>query len=580
MLLKARGLGVRFGAVHALDGFDLALEEGECRGLLGESGSGKSTLARTLLGITTDAEFSGSLHLGELDLLHLSSPQWRAIRWREVALAFQAPSALNPGLHLDLQVMEPMEQLMGLRRREARARALSLLERVGLASDRHHAYPGELSTGQKRLGLVAIALACNPRLLILDEPTSGLDPLTRQTLLGLLGELRNERSDRAMLVLGHDVEALHAIADSVQMLYAGRSMEVGPAKVVLEEPRHPYSWALLNSRPSLATVKEIRGIPGDNPDPTHPAVGCPFVPRCPQTILQCSAAPPPLLAVEGRPDHKVSCIRSGIITVLSARGVHFSHRGPLGRRIPILHGIDVDLRAGEIVGIVGSTGAGKTTLAMCLTGHLPLDSGRVVFGNTNLRNLRHGEHADSRAGLQMLFQDPFEATSARLTVEEIVREPLDLDSRISSESARELVGEALVSVHLPCDPPFLRRRSHELSGGQLQRLGLARALIVQPRVLVADEPVAMLDPSEQAKALQLLKRLQVERGLALILISHDMAVVLRVADRVLVLEGGKVIDRLTGDRLMRGEGQPLTRRLLMAAGVPRIYSEEDANESR
>jgi len=233
---------------------------------------------------------------------------------------WQAPSALNPALRLDLQVMEPLEQLMGVRSQAARIRAGSLLERVGLPSDRHHVYPGELSTGQKRLGLIAIALACDPRLLILDEPTSGLDPLTRDALLGLLRELRQERSDRAMLVLGHDVEALHSIVDSVQLLYAGRCMEVGPAELVLEEPRHPYSWALLNSRPRLGSVKEIRGIPGDNPDPTHPAAGCPFVPRCPQAIADCSAGPPPMRPVDSRPDHLISCVRSGLITVLERAG--------------------------------------------------------------------------------------------------------------------------------------------------------------------------------------------------------------------------------------------------------------------
>lgn len=579
MLLEAKGLAVRFGEVHALDGMDLTLEEGECRGILGESGSGKSTLARALLGIATGAALSGSLRLGERDLLRLTEAQWKAIRWREVALAFQAPSALNPALRLDLQVMEPFEQLMGASRRAARTRAVSLLERVGLPTERHHAYPGELSTGQKRLGLIAIALACDPRLLILDEPTSGLDPLTRDALLRLLRELRQERGDRAMLVLGHDVEALHAIADSVQLLYAGRSMEVGPAELVLESPRHPYSWALLNSRPSLGTVKEIRGIPGDNPDPTHPASGCPFVPRCTQSVPECRTAPPPMLPVDGRLDHTVSCVRAGLITVLRASEVCFSHRGALGRRVPILHVVDLELRAGEVLGIVGPTGSGKTTLAMCLTGHLAPDSGRVDFDDIDVRTLRDSRHADARRGLQLLFQDPFEATSGRLTVEEIVREPLDIEGRISKEASLELVRAALDSVHLPSDPPFLLRRSHELSGGQLQRLGLARALVVQPRVLVADEPVAMLDPSEQAKALQLLKRLQSERGLALILISHDIAVVLRIADRVLVLEEGAVIDRMTGDRLMRGDGQPYTRRLMLAAGAPHFDPKEDRDES-
>lgn len=574
MLLEIKSLRVSFGAVHAIDGLDAAVEEGECRGILGESGSGKSTLARTLLGLDSDAQVSGSARLGDTELLRMTEAEWRRTRWREVALAFQAPAALNPALRIGLQVEEPMRHVLGLEQRTAKRRARSLLERVGLPAGREDARPAELSTGQQRLVVIAIALACDPRLLILDEPTSGLDPLTRGSLLELLRDLRRERPDGAMLVLGHDVEALKAIADSVQLLYAGRCMELGPARSILEEPRHPYSWALLNARPGLGTVKEIRAIPGENPDPTQPAPGCPFVPRCPQSIADCSAAPPPLVAAEGRPEQLVSCVRSGLVTVLQATGVRFSHSAPFGRRIPILHGVDLRARAGEVVGIVGQTGAGKTTLAMCLTGHVPIDAGCVAFEGHDVRGLRSKGPLAVARRLQLLFQDPFEASSRRLTVEEIVREPLDIEASSPREAAHSRVVEAIEAVHLPITRAFLDRRAHELSGGQLQRVTLARALVTEPSVLVADEPVAMLDPSEQAKALQLLKRLQVERGLALILISHDIAVVMRLADRILVLDAGRVIDRATGDQLIRGAGEPLTRELLAAAGAPSFIHEE------
>lgn len=581
--LDVKGLKVTYpGAlpVQALDSIDFTLGAGECLGLLGESGSGKSTLAKTLLGLVPEADVEGSFSLDGMELSGLDEAAWREVRWRRIALAFQSPTALNPVLRIGDQLSEPLRVHLGMTHRDADARAAELLDEVGLGRWAAVRYPQELSGGQRRLAVIATALSCDPEVLVLDEPTAGLDPVTRAGLLELLRGISSERRS-AMLVVSHDPEALSAIAHRVAVLYRGWLAEVGPATRVVEHPRHPYSIGLLNARPTLASVKDLRGIRGDPPKPTEVATGCPFRERCTQSIDACGNERPPQIAPPGEDgSRRVACIRGGIVAVLTASGLRKIYEIPAGllRKATMTAADDValEVREGEVLGLVGPTGGGKSTVAKLLVRLLDADGGSVEFEGADLLRAKGTELKGIRCRLQLLFQDPYEALSPRMTIADAVREPLDVQGIGTGDERDALVRETLAAVRLPVEGGFLGRRTHELSGGQLQRVALARALVLKPKLLVADEPVAMLDPSEQAKMLQLLKSLQVDRGMAMILISHELAIILRVCDRVIVLDHGRVVEQGTGNRILCHPQHAVTKSLLSAAGRDELFPEPGA----
>lgn len=562
--------------MRALAGLSLTVRRGECLGVLGESGSGKSTLARTALGLLPAAQVQGSLRLGEVDLLALDETGWRDVRWRRIALAFQSTSSLNPVLRVRAQLAEPLQVHLGLDTRSAASRSMELLEQVGLGGWALDRFPSELSGGQRRLVLLAMTLACRPELAILDEPTAGLDPATRNHVLALLRSVMLDEVT-SLVVLSHDADALDLLADRVAVLYRGWLAELGPREQVLGDPRSPYSWALLNARPTLASVKDLRGIRGAPPDPTSVASGCPFFGRCQQGREDvCAPAPPPLVVPAGEQGSRVvACARGGVAALLSARGLRKSYGGGglLARRAAtvVVDDVSLDVREGEVVGLVGATGAGKSTLGLLLSRLLPADAGTVWFDGQDLLDAAGPDLARLRRQVQMLFQDPFEALSPRLTVGQVVQEPLDVQRIGDEQSRRAAVRRVLADCRLPDNDAILARHTHELSGGQLQRVALARALVLEPRLLIADEAVSMLDPSEQARMLQLLKHLQVERGMAMLFVSHDLSVVLRVADRVLVLDRGRVVEEGTSTRVLAAPQHPATRALLTAAGRDRLF---------
>ncbi|MDH3300937.1 MAG: ABC transporter ATP-binding protein [Acidimicrobiia bacterium] len=576
-LLQVEDLTITYRSdppVYAVDGVSFSLETGRATALIGESGSGKSTVARSLLGLVDGADIGGRIVFDGDEVQGLEAARWRDYRWGRIGLVFQSATALNPVLRIGLQLTEPLVEGDGLSAAAAEARARAVIDLVGLEADVYEQHPAELSGGRRRLALLAIALVRDPELLVLDEPTAGLDPVTRAEVLALLQRLRN---DRSLLLLTHDIDALDGLVDHVGVLYRGRLIESGKVDDVLTRPRHPYTWGLLNAHPRLGNVKDLRGIRGRPPDNTEPITGCGFVERCTQAVDACRTDDvtlqplTPDASTNGTDDgRQLACLRGGLVPVLQGRGLRKVYTtGPaLNRRqVVAVDDVDVEVRHGEVLGIVGSNGAGKSTLGQLLLRLVDADSGIVEFDGGDLLSMKGDRLKAARRRLQMLFQDPYEALSPRLRVGQCVIEPLEIQGIGTAAERSAAASEALDSVRLPTTPGFLDRHTHELSGGQLQRVALARALVLDPVLLVADEPFEGLDPSEQAKMIQLLKSLQVERGMSMVLVSHDMAVTLRTADRIVVIHEGRIVEEAAGRDLLRAPQHPATRRLLAAAGA-------------
>lgn len=535
-LVEVSDLAVRFaGEVEALRGVSFSLERGESLAIVGESGSGKSTLALCLSGLIQPPEAQGSVRVDGVELLGASDETLRSVRWATVALGLQG-APFNPVVTVGNQVAEPLRDRLGMGAGEAARRATELAREVLLDPALLERYPHQLSGGQRRRATLAMVLALDPALVVLDEPTAGLDPSTRDEVVERIVALAETRGF-ALVVISHDLPDAARMASRTIVLYAGEIMEDGATSRVIGDPAHPYSWALVNAYPVVTTTKDLRPIRGRPPDPRCVPSGCPYHPRCTQAETVCGEARPELIPSRER---LVLCHFGGLKMLLSARDVVKSF-GDGPRAVRALAGVSLELREGESVGIVGPSGSGKSTFARILSGHLAPDGGEVLLGGQPLPTSEHAAER-LRHQVQLVMQDPAEALSAHLNVEDLVGEPLDAGETSDSAERRAAVAEVLESVGLPATGSFLRARSHELSGGQLQRVALARALVSKPKLLVADEPTAMLDASEQARMLVVLRERQVEMGLGLVLISHDLAVVRKVTDRMVVLDAGRVVE--------------------------------------
>ena len=534
-LVQVTDLNVHFGEVAAVRGVSFSLRRGETLAIVGESGSGKSTMAQCLAGLLQPPEVTGSVRIDGTEMVGASGETLRALRWDTVALALQG-SPFNPVVTLGDQVAEPLRDRLGLSHGEARKRSIELAEEALLDPVLLERYPHQVSGGQRRRATLAMVLALDPALVVLDEPTAGLDPATRHELVERIISLRDERGF-ALVVITHDLPDAARLASRTMVLYAGEAMETGATSKVIAEPAHPYTWALVSAYPVMSTTKDLRPIRGRPPDPRAVPPGCPYNPRCTQAEDLCTERPPMVLSRE----RLVLCHFGGLKTLLEADNVTKTFGRGRGA-VTAVDGISFAVREGESVGIVGPSGSGKSTLARILSGHLAPDDGEVRLEGEAMPASWGSEDRSRRRRVQLVMQDPADALSPRLTVEALVQEPLDLLREGTAEERREKVARALESVGLPSSGTFLGARTHELSGGQLQRIALARALVAGPKLLVADEPTAMLDASEQARMLVVLRERQVEMGLGLIIISHDIAVVRKVTDRMVVLADGKVIE--------------------------------------
>ncbi len=524
-LVEVRDLTVEFDhegdPVRAVDGLSFTLGEGRALALVGESGSGKSTVAGALLGLHrgTGARVTGSVRVGGIDVADADPAELRRLRGGVAAMVFQDPlSALDPYYAVGDQIAEVYRIHAGGSRRDARARAVEVLDRVGIpdAARRSRSRPHEFSGGMRQRTLLAMALACEPRLIVADEPTTALDVTVQAQILDLLHELRRE-TGTALLLVTHDVGVAAESVDDVLVMRGGREVERGPVSGVLGAPSEPYTRRLLTAVPRLD-------------GPVRPATAAP-------------AGEPLLEAVDLRREF--------------GRGK---------RAVTAVDGVSLTVHAGETLGVVGESGSGKTTLGRMLVRLLDPTGGRLRYGGTEIGALSERELRPYRRELQMVFQDPVASLNPRRSVGESIADPLRAAGERDETRIRSRVRELLDRVGL--EPDRYEAYPHEFSGGQRQRVGIARALAAEPRVIVCDEPVSALDVTTQAQVTALLAELQAELGLGLVFIAHDLAVVRQVSDRVAVMRGGRIVEQGTVREVYGAPQDPYTRRLL--AAVPSV----------
>jgi len=527
-LLSVRGLVVDFHAgkrtVRAVDGVDLEVRAGETLGVVGESGSGKTVTLLAALGLLPPPPYctvTGQVLLDGRDLLTMGRRELRGIRGREIGMVFQDPmTSLHPSLRVVDQVAEAL--LVHDRRLSAaaaRVRSLELLERVGVARPDRRArdYPHQWSGGMRQRAMIAMAIANAPRLLVADEPTTALDVTIQAQILDVLRAARDDVGAAAVLIT-HDLGVIAELADRVTVMQHGRVVERAPVGALFARPAHPHTVTLLDALPRLHT-----------PLPPRPAV----------------ASGEPLL----RADHLVT---------------HFPGQGRAVVRA--VDGVSLTLARAETLGLVGESGCGKSTLARTLVRLVDPQGGRVLFRGLDITTARGRALRPVRRALSMVFQDPYASLNPRMTVGEIVAQPLRVSGTYRSAGGPRRVDELLDMVNL--GPECAQRLPHEFSGGQRQRIGIARALALSPEVLVLDEPVSSLDVSIQAQVVDLLGRLQRDLGLAYLFIAHDLALVRQLSDRVAVMYLGKVVETGTREQVYELPAHPYTQSLLSAVPVP------------
>ncbi|MEE4496006.1 ABC transporter ATP-binding protein [Streptomyces sp. BE230] len=596
-LLRVRDLGVEFtapdgSALHAVRGVSFTLDRGETLAVVGESGSGKSTTALALTRMLpgTGRITTGTVRLDGQDLAAATEQELRAVRGARIGMIFQDPmTALNPVLTAGRHIDEVLRAHGNRDRAARRARTVELLDRVGIPEPHRRAddHPHQFSGGQRQRILIAMALAGEPDILLADEPTTALDATVQDQILTLLADL-NRETGTALVLITHNMGVVARACERVLVMYGGTVVEDGPTAEVLTRPRHPYTAGLLAAVPRLSAPSGTRltGIPGSPPDLTLLGDGCAFADRCTLVEDRCRTATPPLtrsaegvhvacLPAAGRteplpapaPPARIDRPAPGAV-VLEAEALRKTYKARGARRHtgPALDGVSLTLAAGETLGIVGESGSGKSTLARVLAHAHSADAGSIrLRGEDVTRPSRRALHAVRRQ-VQMVFQDPYASLNPRMTVGEIVAEPLIAFGLGDRHERQERVAQLLSRTGL--DPAVADRHPRSFSGGQRQRIGIARALAPEPSVLICDEPVSALDVSVQAQIVGLLTDLQRDLGLALVFIAHDLAVVRQVSHRIAVMHQGRIVETGSADQVCERPRDPYTRALLAAAPEP------------
>ncbi|KQY57156.1 dipeptide ABC transporter ATP-binding protein [Nocardioides sp. Root140] len=527
-VLTIEGLAISFAQPRpAVNDISVSIRQGEVLALVGESGSGKSMTARAVLGLLPPgARASGSIRFHDQELLGLSERELSQVRGRRIAMVFQEPqTALNPVRTIGWQLREVLRAHGSISRRDARARALALLEQVEIPEPERRIdhYPHQLSGGQKQRVVLALALANEPELLLADEPTTALDVTVQAEILTLLRRIR-ENTGTSILLITHNMGVVAEVADRVVVLRQGDVVESGGTAELFRAPEHAYTRQLLDSVLTLPEAGDyVHSVPGPEAPAEHPALS----------------------------------YESVSVAYGSSRR---------GRAFPAVTQVSLDLAPGEVLGLVGESGSGKTTLGRLAAGLVPLAGGTVRLDGEDLFAASAARRRELGRDLAFVHQDPEASLDPRMSVGASIREPLDIH-RVGTPAERAArVAELLEAVRLPAE--VARRRPRELSGGQRQRIAMARALVLKPRLMIADEPTSALDVSVQADVLALFRDLQKEFGFACVFISHDLAVVNSVADRVAVLRHGEVVESGPVAQVFGTPSHPYTQRLLAAVPVP------------
>ena len=597
---------IRSGVVRALSGVDLHVNPGETLGIVGESGSGKTMTALSLMGLLPQGGkvSSGSIILDGQDLTKMPLHLKRKMRGTKVGMIFQDPlTSLNPTMKIGLQVCEPLRVHEKLSKRAALARAVEILKRVGMPRPEVviNNYPHQLSGGMRQRVMIAMALVCKPRILIADEPTTALDVTTQMQILDLIDELRDEYKMGVVLIT-HDLGVVAGHTDRVAVMYAGRIVETAPTKTLFTEPKHRYTSSLMAALPerALAAGTKLFSIPGAPPSLTNLPKGCRFAARCLWATDECRADYPSL---SGDENHTFSCFHpvqegdespavlqammdSGkakdavdatgqishevLLDVKEAsREYESSGSGFFKRDKGVVSAVDrvsISVKKGETYGLVGESGCGKSTVGRLIAGLERPSGGAIELDGRDLATLKGRDAVRIHRDVQMMFQDSYAAMDPRMRIDQILAEPMSIQKTGNARQIAERIMEILEQVGLTEE--ILDRYPHEFSGGQLQRIGFARSLTLAPDLIVADEPVSALDVSVQAQVLNLMKDLQQELGLSYLFISHDLAVVQYMADRIGVMYLGRIVEEGPAREVVNNPKHPYTKALIDSIPVP------------
>mgnify|MGYP001260937130 CR=1 FL=1 len=536
---------------NAVDDVSFDIAPGKTTAVVGESGSGKSVTALSIMRLVPEVNgrIAGDIRLDDQSLLAMSEEEMRTVRGNRISMIFQEPmTSLNPVLTIGFQIAEALVYHRGLGRAAAEAETLRILDRVRIpaARQRLHEYPHRFSGGMRQRVMIAMALACKPRLLIADEPTTALDVTIQAQILELI-KLLQEEEDMAVLFITHDMGVVAEIADRVVVMWQGRKVEEGEAASLFRAPTHPYTRALLAAVPRLGSMTGRRD-PLRFPivDPVSGATAAPD-----DTATTVKVGERPILEVEGLTTR--FDIRSGLL-------------GRIGGRVHAVEDVSFSLKVGETLALVGESGCGKSTTGRSVLRLIEPTAGRILFDGADVRAMDRAALRSARQRMQMIFQDPFASLNPRKTVGGAIAEPIIVHGLAGKAEARERVASLLGKVGL--DPAMAARFPHEFSGGQRQRLAIARALALSPRLIVADEAVSALDVSIKAQVINLMMDLQQELGLAYLFISHDIAVVERVSHRIAVMYLGEIVEIGPRAAIIENPQHPYTRKLMAAVPVP------------
>ena len=621
-ILQVKDLSTHFftddGEVKAVRHVSFDLYPGETLGIVGESGCGKSVTVMSILGLVAKPGrvVNGEILFKGKDVLKLGKQELRHLRGGDVAMVFQDPlSSLNPVLRIGYQLDEAMNAHEKIPHNAVKARSIELLKtvRVPDAEDRVREYPHQFSGGMRQRSMIAMGLSNNPEILIADEPTTALDVTVQAQILELIRDLNNDTGASIILVT-HNMGVVASLCTRVIVMYAGQIVEEGPVDQIFKSPQHPYTWSLLRSVPRIDSDRgqRLRSIEGLPPDLIAPPKGCAFAPRCPFRVEQCFSEDPPLVEVgsgqkaacwvtmnkvhEKKSDAEILDTRPGAVSGVHPPGRpplapiesliapkratidanaapllrvnHLSKFFPAGWRgsVKAVDDVSFEIRPGETLGLVGESGCGKSTLGRVISQLIPATSGEVIFDGIDLTKLRGESLRKQRQHMQMIFQDPFASLDPRMTVGDIIAEPLENFGLLRHKDKNDRVQELLKVVGL--NPYFNNRYPHEFSGGQRQRIGIARALALNPKLIVCDEPVSALDVSIQAQIINLLFDLQQEFHLTYLFIAHDLSVVRHISDRILVMYLGKLAELAPSEEITSVQKHPYTTALLSAVPVP------------